>query len=141
MKKWLLVFNLAFFSITLISCQSRMEEMKLLDGVSDISISKSNGFGALNENYFVSIDQSEDISTFSGILKNAKGINREVDVYNEKPDYDILVRYENGEDRGLHLVLGNEGEESIVMFIGNEKKGFTVSSEDTRMLKSIIDIQ
>ncbi|SDO68899.1 hypothetical protein [Halobacillus aidingensis] len=141
MKKLLLLFHLAFCSITLIACQSHMEESTLLDSVSDISISKSNGYGGLNENYSVSINQSKDISTFNGILKNAKRVNRKVDVNNEKPDYDILVRYENGETHGLHLVLGNEGEESIVMHIGHEKNGFNVSSEDTKVLKSIIDIQ
>ncbi|MRG86017.1 hypothetical protein [Salinibacillus xinjiangensis] len=141
MKKFLLVFLLGFCSFTLIACQSQMEEMTLLDSVSDISISKSNGYGGLNENYFVSINQEEDISTIEGILKNAKGVNGDVDVNNDNPDYDILVRYENGDTHGLHLVLGNEGEETIFMYIGDEKNGFTVSSEATKMLKSIIDVQ
>jgi len=118
-----------------------MDKMTLLDTVSDFSISKSKGYGGLNEDYFVSIHQAEDLSTFEGILKNAKGVKSDVDVNNEKPDYDLFVRYKNGETHGLHLVLGNEGEESIFMYIGHEKNGYTISSEETKLLKSIIDVQ
>ena len=46
--------------------------MTLLDNVSDISISKSNGYGGLNENYILSINREEAISRFEEVLKNAK---------------------------------------------------------------------
>ena len=59
MKKFLLFFPLAFCSFAFIACQSQMDEMTLLDGGSDISISKSKGYGGLNEDYFVTIHRAE----------------------------------------------------------------------------------
>ncbi|UCZ54914.1 hypothetical protein LGQ02_09285 [Bacillus shivajii] len=94
-----------------------------------------------NESFFVSINQAEVISDFEEILKNAKGINSNVDVTNEKPDYDILVRSKNGETNGLHLILGNQGEESLVMYIGHEQYGFSTTAEHTNKLKKIISVQ
>ena len=137
MKNFIMLVLLAF---TLIACQSQNEESTLIDSVSEISISKSNGYGGLNENYFASINQTEVISDFEEIFKNAKGINNKVDVTNEKPDFDILVSYENGETHGLHLVLGNE-EESVIMYIGHEKKGYTISYDETIKLKRTIGVQ
>lgn len=141
MKKILFSLLLAFCSVTLIACQSQTEEIILLDNVSDISISTSNGYGGLNENYIISIDREEAISSFGEVLKNAKGKNQDVDVSNEKPDYDILIRYENGDTQGLHLLLGNAGDESIITYIGDEKNGYIVSPENTNELRKLLDVQ
>lgn len=141
MKKVLLLILVAFCCVTLIACQSQKEEMTLLDTVADISISKSNGYGGINENYFLSINQEETISVFEDVMKNAKGISQDVDVTHEKPDYDILIRYENGGTQGLHLLLGNVGEESVIMYIGHEKNGYLVSPKDTNDLRLLIGVK
>jgi len=138
-KKLLLSLFLTFCSITLIACQSQNEEITLLDIVSDISISKSNGYGGLNESYFLTFNQEETISDFEEVLKNARGKKQKVDTVKDKPDYDILVRYENGETQGLHLLLGNVGEESIIMYIGYEENGYIVSPKDTNELRKLLD--
>lgn len=136
MKHLLLLLLLSFTTLIIISCQSQTKEMTLLDDVSGLSISKSNGYGGLNENYFASFSQKEMISNFEEILKNAKGTTQ--GITNKTPSYDILVRYENGSTQGLHLILGSEGEESVFMYIGYEDS-YTVSPEDTHKLKNSID--
>ena len=57
----------------------------------------------------------------------------------EKPDFDILIRYENGDTQGLHLLLGNEGDERVITYIGHEKYGYIVSPEDTNELRKLLD--
>jgi hypothetical protein len=141
MKKFFSFLFLSFCTLVLVACQSPSEEMTLLGSVSDISISESNGYGGLNENYFISINEAEDISSFEDVLKNAKRIKQDVDMTNEKPDYDILIRYANGNTHGLHLVLGNKGEESRIMYIGNEKNGYIISPKDTDTLRKLFDSQ
>ena len=64
-----------------------------------------------------------------------------MDVYNGKPDYDILIRYESGGTYGLHLILGNIGEESILMYIGHENIGYIISPEETSKIRKLIEIQ
>lgn len=136
MKKLLL-----FCTLTLFACQSQSEEMEVFDHISEISISNSNGYGGLNKNYVVSINQTEAILTFEEVLKNARGKNQNVDVTNGKPDYDILIRYENGDTNGLHLILGNTGAESIVMYIGHENTGYFISPEETNKIRELLDVQ
>ena len=138
-KKLLSSLLLVFCSVSLIACQPQNEEMTL-GSISEISISISNGYGGLNENYFLSNKQEETISIFEVILKNAKEIRQDVNVNNEKPDYDILIRYENDGTQGLHLLLGNVGEESIIMFIGHEENGYIVSPKDTNELRKLLDV-
>lgn len=71
-------------------------------------------------------------------MQNSKKISQEVDVTNETPDYDLLLSYENGETRGLHLLLGKPGKESLIMYIGHEKKGYMVSPKETKKLRTLL---
>ncbi|WP_240378196.1 hypothetical protein [Bacillus piscicola] len=141
MKKILLLLLLSFCALLLFACQSQEEKMTLIDNVSSISISKSDAYGGLNENYFTTIDEDAIISRFEEIVKNAEGRKQKVDVDKEKPDYDILVRYKNGETHGLHLVLGNTGEKSRIMYIGHELNGFDISPKDTNYLRDMLEGQ
>ncbi|RLL48408.1 hypothetical protein D8M04_03870 [Oceanobacillus piezotolerans] len=141
MKKLMLLLLIVFCGTTLMACQSLNKELRLFDNVSKISISNSNGYGGLNENYFDSIDQTEEVASFGNILKNTNVIYQKVDVKNEKPDYDILVQYENGDTHGLHLVFDNEREESIVTFIGHEEVVYIISSQDTIRLKELLVVE
>lgn len=141
MKKRLLLVLFAFCSVMLIACQSQHEEITLLDNVSDISISTSNGYGGLNENDILSINREEAISAFTEMLNKAQRKNQEVDVINEKPDYDILIRDENGDTQGLQLLLGNIGDESVITYIGHEKYGYIVSYEDTHEIRKLLNAQ
>ncbi len=112
LKKILFILLLSFCTLLLFACQSQEKEMMMLDDISSISISKSSGYGGINENYIATIDNDTTISRFKEALKDAEGREQKVNVDTEKPDYDILIRYENGETHGLHLVLGNTGEKS-----------------------------
>ncbi|PFA68753.1 hypothetical protein CN378_05975 [Bacillus sp. AFS015802] len=138
MKKIVLSFLFIVCSFALIACQNRVDEMKLADNVTDISISKSNGYGSLNENYILSINQEESITVFESVLQKAKKISQDMDLTNEAPDYDLLISYENGGTRGLHLLLGNPGKESLIMYIGHEKKGYIVSPDETKKLRTLL---
>ncbi|WP_060678635.1 hypothetical protein [Virgibacillus halodenitrificans] len=141
MKKITLSLTLFFCALLLFACQSQEKEMTMLDDISSISISKSSGYGGINENYIATIDKDSTISRFEESLENAEGREQKVNVDTEKPDYDILIRYENGETHGLHLVLGNAGEKSRVMYVGHENNGFDISPEGTEVLKDVLDNQ
>ncbi|QTN00026.1 hypothetical protein ERJ70_12410 [Sediminibacillus dalangtanensis] len=140
MKKFMVLAFLICGAITLVGCQATKERMTLLDTITEVSISKSGGYVGLNENYFLTINRVETISGFEKVLKNTKGISHDVDVTNEKPDYDILIRYENGNTHGLHLQLGNAGEESVIMYIGHERNGYIVSPKDTNELRKLLGV-
>ncbi|MDX8047206.1 hypothetical protein SH601_14555 [Gracilibacillus sp. S3-1-1] len=141
MKKVLLLFSLSVCMLFLFACQSQEENITLLDNISTISISDSDGYGGINENYFTTIDRDTLIAKFENVLKSARAKKQKVDVTNEKPDYDVLIRYENGETHGLHIVLGDIGEESRVMYIGHENIGYNIPDKGTELLREIVDIK
>ncbi|MGP4040167.1 hypothetical protein ACTWP4_09770 [Gracilibacillus sp. D59] len=137
MKKICLIISFIFCSFTIIGCQSPKEKMSPLDNITEISISNSEGYGGLNENYFAILHKRKVISIFEEVMRSTK---REVNGVNaENPDYDILVRYEDGSTQGLHLILGEEDDESKLLYIGHEKLTFSVSSEGTQKLRKIIN--
>ena len=136
-----LSLSLSFCALLLFACQSQEEEMTLLDNISSISISESDGYGGVKENYFMKIDEDAILSKFEEVFKKAEGRKQKVDVVKEKPDYDILVRYKNSETHLLNLVLGDTGEKSRVMYVGHENTGFDLSAQDTDVLRGILDNQ
>lgn len=136
-----LSLSLSFCALLLFACQSQEEEITLLDNISSISISESDGYGGVKENYFMTIDEDAILSKFEEVFKKAEGRKQKVDVVKEKPDYDILVRYKNSETHLLNLVLGDTGEKSRVMYVGHENTGFDLSAQDTDVLRGILDNQ
>lgn len=137
MKKVCLNLLLAVSMFMFVGCQSQSGEMTLLDHIAAISISESGGYGGINENFFVSIHDVETVAAFESIFERARATDETL--MKEKPDYDILVRYENGETHLLHLTHGSEGQQSRVSYVGHEKDGYVISSEDTATLREIID--
>lgn len=57
----------------------------------------------------------------------------------EIPQYDRLITYENSSDtKDIHLYLGDEGERSVIMYIGHENTAYYTSEEMTKQLRKII---
>jgi hypothetical protein len=140
MKKVLFILLITSIILTIAACGVANKEMTLLDHMSSISFSKSQGFGALNKNFSTIYHEKGVVSVFEGVIKNAKG-KRENSIENineDKPDYDILVEYVNGDYHLLHLILGQEGQESILMYVGNEYNLYYVTPEDTKKLRKIV---
>lgn len=139
MKKLYLFLILSLCMFILFACQSQEEKMTLLDNINSISVSESDGYGGINEEYFTTIDKDTFVSRFERVLKRTEGRKQNVDVENEKPDYDVLVQYKNGETHGLHLSLGDSGKKSRIMYIGHENNGFDISPEDTDILRAMLN--
>ncbi|SEI02254.1 hypothetical protein SAMN05192559_107187 [Halobacillus karajensis] len=88
----------------------------------------------------LSINQEEAISACEQVMENAKGSSQAVDVMKETPDHDIMIRYEKGGTQGLHLLLGNAGEESILLYTGHETNGFIVAPKDPNEIRKLLNV-
>ncbi|MBC6972960.1 hypothetical protein H9I32_11380 [Bacillus sp. Xin] len=109
------------------------ENVKKQD-ISKLSISTSKGFGGLNEDYFMNIQDKEKLEGIRNLLHDVKKQKRS----NEKPQYDLLSTYQNGDTHGIHLYLGGAGEKSVIMYIGHEETAYYTSEEMTKQLRKII---
>ncbi|MEW9500943.1 hypothetical protein [Jeotgalibacillus marinus] len=140
MKKLLLLLLFSSLcAITFIGFQIYLnKEMTLLGTITEVSISESEGYGGINDNFFVSFKKTETVSNFEDIMKSAK--RKREDVNREKPDYDILVQYQDDNYHLLHLLLGNEGEESAFMYMGYEHV-YYITPDATKELRQIINVE
>ncbi|WP_077622932.1 hypothetical protein [Sediminibacillus massiliensis] len=130
MKKILAIIT--FLTFLLVGCNSSKEKMILLEEAESISVSKSNGFGGLNERYFLHVNQQKDISLWEKIISDAE--YDQLPNKNTQPDFDILIDYGDGNTHGLHLFLGNKGEKSAFMYVGHEDRFYVISAEASKVL-------
>jgi len=105
-----------------ISCGKGNGEIML--GSSDITkvkVSKSEGFGGINENSFYVFDDLNSLRIFGEEIEAAEKQSEITDMI--EPEYDLLVEYGEGEDAPayfLHLWLGEENSQSTVMYVGHD---------------------
>lgn len=127
--------------LLLFGCQpNTLETMTLLDeDVRAVHISESKGFGGMNEEMIQSFTDREELDIWIHAITSAKKQIGSEDV--SKADYDVMVEYDSREGKlpthGLHLWLGEEGEPSQWMYIGNDKVYLT-SSKVIEKLRGII---
>ncbi|MBW8351065.1 hypothetical protein K0H71_16690 [Bacillus sp. IITD106] len=116
------------------------ETMVLLDEeISEVNISKSKGFGEMNEEIILTFNDKKSLETFEKAITTAVKQSGKVDV--SDPEYDIMVEYtpEKGAlpTHALHLSLGKVNEKSIFMYMMDEAAYYT-SPEMTNKLRKLI---
>lgn len=125
----------------LAGCQTQTNDtMVLLDEkISSVEISKSNGFGGMNEDIIQSFTDVETIKVFQNAILTAQKQTGKVDV--SEPEYDVMVKYTSAEGQlpthGIYLWLGKENEKSMFMYIGDDEVYLT-STKNTQKLRKLI---
>lgn len=138
LKKYFLVVGAFLILLTIIACQTELEErMVLLDEkISRINISTSTGIGNMNEEVILTIKDKKSIKMIEKAITTAVKELRKVE--NLQPDYDIMVEYEGAfPTHGIHLWLGNENKESIFAYI-TFNSYYVTSPKMTNELRKII---
>ncbi|HEK9099553.1 TPA: hypothetical protein SUB30_000803 [Bacillus pseudomycoides] len=134
MHKLLSCFILVLIILGSTGCELPREENVKNQDISKLSISVSKGFCGLNEDYFMNIEDTEKLERIRNLLNDVKKQKRS----DEKPQYDLLITYQNGDTHGIHLYLGGAGEKSVIMYIGHEETAYYTSEEMTKQLRKII---
>ncbi|MFP7487278.1 hypothetical protein SFC65_24280 [Priestia filamentosa] len=138
MRRFVSLVSLLCVVVALYGCKSKDDSMPTLSKINEVSISKSKDLDELNEDFFFSSDAKKITANFQEIMKHTTSTNQEVNT--RKVNYDILVKYNDDKTHGLHLALGDEGEGSLLTFIGNNNKVYKVSPDDTKRIREIITL-
>ncbi|MBS4219926.1 hypothetical protein KHA96_16560 [Bacillus sp. FJAT-49711] len=138
MKK--VLFSIAFILCPLLLVGCSAETMVLLDEeLSEVNISKSKGFGEMNEDVFLTFNDKKSLETFEKAITTAVKKTGKLDVSN--PEFDIMVKYTSEKGalptHALHLWLGMENEKSIFTYMMDESSYYT-SPEMTNKLRKLI---
>ncbi|WP_313804307.1 hypothetical protein [Cytobacillus sp.] len=132
------ILSIILAVITMTACQTEQAEtMVLLDEkVSEVKISKSNGFGEMNEDIILSFKDNKSLDIFERAITTAIKKPGKADI--SEPEYDVMVEYE-GElpTHGIHLWLGKEDEKSTFMYIMDDSVYLT-SPQMTNKLRKLI---
>src|SRR5699024_11387860 len=59
--------------IPLVSCQNQPEQMSVLDNIEEISVSESEGYGGVNEDFFAVLKDDDVTSAIEEMMYDAKG--------------------------------------------------------------------
>ncbi|MCR2822255.1 hypothetical protein [Lederbergia panacisoli] len=127
--------------LLLMGCQLRpAETMVLLDEkIAKVNISKSKGFGEMNEDIILSFNDEQSLNIFEKAITTAVKQSGKVDIL--KPEFDVMVEYKSEEGglpvHALHLWLGQENEKSTFMYITDDSTYLT-SAEMTNKLRKLI---
>lgn len=138
MKKFFAIIGL-FAAFPLFGCSLSGESMALLDEeIVQIGLAPSNGTGEMNDEYTIRLTGSQDIQAFEQAItsavkkKNKDGL--------PVPDYDIAVEYKEGfPPHGLHLLLGDPGEKSLLMYVTDDGGYYETTGKATEILRSLIE--
>lgn len=132
------ILSIILAVITMTACQTEQAEtMVLLDEkVTEVKISKSNGFGEMNEDIILSFKDNKSLDIFEKAITTAIKQPGKADI--SEPEYDVMVEYE-GElpTHGIHLWLGKEDEKSTFMYITDDSVYLT-SPQMTNKLRKLI---
>lgn len=137
------VFLYSLFLLACVSlvggCHNNQENtMVLLDEtIKVINVSKSGGIGDMNQDIIHSFDDKQSIKVFEKAIRTA---GKQETVSNEtKPDYDVMVEYDGGlPTHAIHLWIGEENEESILMYMVGEGETYLTSEKMTNQLRELI---
>jgi hypothetical protein len=134
------IIILILLAILSAGCQAP-ETMVLLDEkISEVNVSKSNGFGGMNEEILYSFQDKESLTKFENAIISAVRQPGKADI--SDPEYDVMVEYQpEGEfpAHGIHLWLGGENERSTFMYIGDDAVYLTSPAHTEKLRELIVE--
>lgn len=137
MKKMIvLVVFLSSISVILIGCQSNDKNRLPDEHVLKVSISKSNGFGKVNADFFTVYEDEDTLDLFRDAISSA--VKKEGIADMVEPEFDIKVVFKDGNKQGYHLWLGEKGQKSTLMNVKDTHTIYSISETKTNPLIDLV---
>ncbi|WP_096155537.1 MULTISPECIES: hypothetical protein [Bacillus] len=135
MKKLLFIISLIYLS----ACNvNQVDTMVLLnEKVTKVEVSRSNGIGDVNLDILTTYEDKPTIRIFENAIKSA--VQKEVTIPKSTPDYDLIIDYgDNFPRHAIHLWLGNDKEQSIMMYMVEGGDTYVTSMKITKALRDLL---
>ena len=126
-------------SLLLTACNvNSVETMVLLDEkIMKVEVSKSNGVGDINLEILKTFEDNPTVRIFENAIKNA--VMKEVTLPKSTPDYDLIINYGNDLPKhAIHLWLGGDNEQSIMMYMVEGGDTYVTSMKITKALRDLL---
>ena len=128
---------MSFLFLTACNLNS-VETMVLLDEkIMKVEVSKSNGVGDVNLEISKTFEDKPTIRVFENAIKNA--VMKEVTLPKTNPDFDLIIDYgDNLPKHAIHLWLGKDNEQSIMMYMVEGGDTYVTSMKITKALRDLL---
>ncbi|WEG18930.1 hypothetical protein PQ478_10710 [Alkalihalophilus pseudofirmus] len=125
-------------ALLLTGCLNRGDPMVLLDeNIEQVDVSYSRGGGMINDDILYTYSDEAAIQSFQQIITSAR--KRPVEI-TTAPDYDIVVSYgEHWPLHGIHVWLGEEGEESVFSYLADFEETYVTNANTTKQLRELVE--
>ncbi|MDX5475970.1 MAG: hypothetical protein LPK00_10600 [Bacillaceae bacterium] len=136
MKKLAVIF---IISLLLTACNvNSVETMVLLDEkITKVEVSKSNGVGDINLEIVKTFEDQPTIRILENAIKNA--VMKDVPLPKSTPDYDLIINYgDNLPAHAIHLWLGNDNEQSVMMYMVEGGDTYVTSMKITKAFRDLL---
>lgn len=120
-------------------CQSPFAETMVLleEPIAEVNVSKSKGFGEINDDFLFSFNDDETIKIFEKAILSAERIDGKSNP--SVPEYDLVVVYEDElPSHAIYLWLGDEDEASTMKYLTDEEVAYVTSAKTTNQLRELL---
>lgn len=124
--------SLALMFIVLFGCSSQSKD------ITKVSVSQSTGFGAINQDFFDVFEGKPTIAIQIFETAIISAVKQDGIVNMASPEYDLKVEYSDGSTQGFHLWLGEEGQNSTLMYIEDSHTIYSTPSDMTSKLSGLL---
>src|SRR5690625_4028495 len=93
-------------------------------------------FGSINDDYHLFFEKEADIKTFIDAINTSRPVGGDVDM--PEADYDILLKFNEGESEGFHLWISAESSTGTIMKIDDTATTYTLTKRSTNKLREIL---
>lgn len=113
-------------------------ELDSLDAsdVQEVKLSRSLGFGVVNEAELAVFSEQADIKIFMDAINTAEKIEGKLDI--RRPDYDATFITNGNTVNSIHLWLNTESESGMYTYVSDTGTGYTLTTEAASSLKQLI---
>ncbi|RHB46756.1 hypothetical protein [Exiguobacterium sp. AM39-5BH] len=109
------------------------------DGIEEVRVSESDGFSSFQERDIVTFDEPESIRVFEDMLREADELPGVANVV--EPEYDIEVRFEDGETDRYYLWLNDDPKSVSSLYDADDTNiGYRLPADVTEELINLLEL-
>jgi hypothetical protein len=135
MRKYAVILFLVLM-LVVVGCSSNIEKSLDASDVQEVKLSRSLGFGVVNEAELGVFSEQAEIDIFLNAIHSAKKIDGKLDI--RRPDYDLIFIANGNTVNSIHLWLENDIEGGMYTYVSDTGTGYTLTAEAASSLKRLI---
>ncbi|SNZ10044.1 hypothetical protein SAMN05421503_1499 [Terribacillus aidingensis] len=135
--KYIKFFISVVLGVVLAGCSSSERMIISEKTIQNVSVSKSEGYGGLNEAFLWTAGSLTEMKLFEEMINSA----RKEEVKTGKPAYDVLLDYgegESGGERVIHITESDDGR-WLLTYDGHQDKTYAATKESSQPVQDLIE--